>query len=256
MVNNATDKPGMMGGEDRPPVAWTRFSGPVDYPDALAAMARRAEAIAAGTAGECVWLLEHPPLYTAGTSARQEDLVDPERFAVYRAGRGGQFTYHGPGQRVAYLMLDLKRRRPDVRAYVHTLEEWLIGALARLSVRGERREGRVGIWVARPEKGEGAEDKIAAIGVRLRRWVSLHGISLNVAPDLEHYAGIVPCGISEHGATSLADLGLSAAMEEVDAALWASFVENFGAAETIRSAEPRSLEELAPPLPPPAPAPS
>jgi lipoyl(octanoyl) transferase len=254
MVNGADKSPGMKGGNDLPPVAWIRFAGLVDYADALAAMERRAEAIAAGTAGECVWLLEHPPLYTAGTSAREEDLVDPDRFPVYRAGRGGQFTYHGPGQRVAYLMLDLKRRSPDVRAYVHTLEEWLIGALARFSVRGERRAGRVGIWVARPDKGEGTEDKIAAIGVRLRRWVSLHGVSLNVAPDLGHYAGIVPCGIHEHGVTSLADLGLSATMDEVDNELWASFVEHFGAATAIRSAEPGIFGEPAPAPPPPIPA--
>lgn len=253
MVNNATETGAMMAGKGLPPVAWTRFAGLVDYPAALAAMERRAGAIAAGEAGECVWLLEHPPLYTAGTSAREADLVDPDRFPVYRAGRGGQFTYHGPGQRVAYLMLDLKRRRPDVRAYVHALEDWLIGALARLSVRGERRQGRVGIWVARPDKGEGAEDKIAAIGVRLRRWVSLHGISLNIAPDLEHYAGIVPCGISEHGATSLADLGIAASMEEADAALQASFADVFGPAEAICSAAPRMMEEPAPAPPPPAP---
>jgi lipoyl(octanoyl) transferase len=187
-------------------------------------MERRVAAIRAGTEGELVWLLEHPPLYTAGASARPEDLLDPDLLPVHRTGRGGQFTYHGPGQRVAYVMLDLERRGPDVRAYVNSLEEWLIRTLARLGVAGERRAGRVGIWVARP----GREDKIAAIGVRVRRWVTYHGVSLNVAPDLSHYAGIVPCGIAQHGVTSLAELGVPASMSDVDAVLRAAFADVFG----------------------------
>ena len=180
-------------------------------------------AIAEGTASEQVWLLEHPPIYTAGTSARDEDLLEA-RFPVYRTGRGGQFTYHGPGQRVAYAMLDLKRRKPDVRAYVCDLEEWLIQALAELGVKGERREGRVGIWVQRGTR----EDKIAALGVRIKRWVSLHGVALNVEPDLRHFTGIVPCGVTAHGVTSLADLGLAITMADVDVALKKSFKSVFG----------------------------
>src|SRR5687768_5094375 len=183
-------------------------------------MDARVAAIAAGRAPERVWLLEHPPLYTAGTSARDEDLVEPNRFPVHRTGRGGQFTYHGPGQRVAYVMLDLNRRAPDLRRYVAALEAWLIAALAEFNVRGERREDRVGVWVRRPEKppgptGEPAEDKIAAIGIRIRRWVSFHGVSLNVEPDLSHFSGIVPCGVRAHGVTSLVDLGLPVTMPEV-----------------------------------------
>ena len=180
-------------------------------------------AIAEGTAAEQIWLLEHPPIYTAGTSARDEDLLEA-RFPVYRTGRGGQFTYHGPGQRVAYAMLDLKRRNPDVRAYVHNLEEWLIQALAELGVKGERRQGRVGIWVQRGMR----EDKIAALGVRIKRWVSLHGVALNVDPDLSHFTGIVPCGVTQHGVTSLADLGIVASMADVDVALKRSFGKIFG----------------------------
>lgn len=187
-------------------------------------MEARAAAIRAGTAPELVWLLEHPPLYTAGTSARAEDLLDA-RFPVYDAGRGGQYTYHGPGQRVAYLQLDLKARRPDLRLYVHCLEEWVIRSLARFQVKGERREGRVGIWVAR---GGGREDKIAAIGVRVRRWVTLHGIAINVEPDLSHFQGIVPCGIREHGVTSLVDLGLPVTLGDLDQALAETFEEIFG----------------------------
>jgi lipoyl(octanoyl) transferase len=194
------------------------------YPQALAAMEARAETIAAGTAPEQVWLLEHPPIYTAGTSARDADLLDA-RFPVYHTGRGGQFTYHGPGQRVGYVMLDLKRRKPDVRAFVFDLEQWLIETLALFNVRGERREGRVGIWVAR---AGGREDKIAAIGVRLRRWVSFHGVSLNVEPDLSHFSGIVPCGVSEHGVTSLADLGILVTMADVDVAMQQAFRKVFG----------------------------
>ncbi len=217
-----------------PAVEWLVTPGLTDYPQALAEMESRAEAIAAGLAAERVWLLEHPPLYTAGTSAKPADLLDA-RFPVFRAGRGGQFTYHGPGQRVAYVMLDLKRRRPDVRAFVGALEGWLIGALQRLGVTGETRETRVGVWVARPDKprgvdGSSAEDKIAAIGIRVRRWVSFHGVSLNVAPDLTHFEGIVPCGIGEahYGVTSLRDLGQAATMANVDAALRAAFETRFG----------------------------
>lgn len=205
------------------PVEWSVSEGLVPYPDALAAMDRRVAAIADGTAPEAVWLLEHPPLYTAGTSAQPEDLVD-QRFPVFEAGRGGQFTYHGPGQRVAYVMLDLKRRTPDVRRYVSALESWLIGTLSAFNITGERREDRVGVWVPR----HGAEDKIAAIGIRLRRWVTFHGISLNVEPDLSHFTGIVPCGVREHGVTSFADLGLPVTMPEVDAILRVAFEEVFG----------------------------
>ncbi len=190
----------------------------VGYEDAVAAMSARAGAIADGAAPELVWLLEHPPLYTAGTSARPEELIEA-RFPVHRTGRGGQFTYHGPGQRVAYVMLDLKRRSPDVRRFVVTLEEWIIRTLAAFGVRGERREDRIGVWVRRPERGDGHEDKIAAIGIRVQRWVTLHGIAINVAPELAHFSGIVPCGVSDarYGVTSLADLGVHATMAEVDA---------------------------------------
>ncbi len=216
-----------------PPVEWRVSETLVPYEDALATMAERAAAIAEGRAGEMVWLLEHPPLYTAGTSARPEDLIEA-RFPVFDAGRGGQFTYHGPGQRVAYLMLDLKRRKPDVRAYVATLEEWIIRGLASFNVRGERREDRIGVWVRRPEKGEGREDKIAAIGIRIRKWVSLHGISLNVDPDLTHFSGIVPCGVSGqlYGVTSLVDLGLPVTLDDVDLALRREFESLFGATRT------------------------
>ena len=219
---------------DAPPVEWVVTPGLTPYADALAEMELRAEAIARGAAPERVWLLEHPPLYTAGTSAKESDLVDA-RFPVHRAGRGGQFTYHGPGQRVAYVMLDLKRRRPDVRAYVASLERWLIETLTAFAVVGETREARVGVWVARPDKraspaGEPAEDKIAAIGVRVRRWATLHGVALNVDPDLTHFSGIVPCGIADahYGVTSLADLGRPASMAQADAALRAAFETMFG----------------------------
>ena len=210
---------------------WRIEPRPVGYPEAVAAMEERVAAIRAGTAPELVWLLEHPPIYTAGTSAEDADLLDP-RFPVYRSGRGGEFTYHGPGQRVAYVLLDLKRRNPDVRAYVRDLEDWVIRALARFNVAGERRAGRVGIWVDRgPYTGErGREDKIAAIGVRLRRWVSFHGVAINVEPDLSHFAGIVPCGIREHGVTSLVELGIPATLADLDVALKASFDEVFGSA--------------------------
>ena len=200
-------------------VDWRLAPAPVDYQSAVATMEARAAAIAGGEARELVWLLEHPALYTAGTSARDADLIEPKRFAVHRTGRGGQFTYHGPGQRVAYVMLDLKRRGDDLHAFVRGLESWLIATLAEFGVTGEHRPGRVGVWVARA----GREDKIAAIGVRVRRGVSYHGVSLNVAPDLGHYSGIVPCGIREHGVTSLADLGTGATMAGVDAALQRHF---------------------------------
>lgn len=214
-----------------PPVAWRVSEGLVGYAEAVAWMEARAAAIAAGSEAECVWLLEHPPLYTAGTSARVEDLVAPERFPVFPSGRGGQYTYHGPGQRVAYVMLDLSRRRTDLRAYVASLEAWLIATLEAFNVRAERREDRVGVWVRRPEKGATVEDKIAAIGIRVRRWVSFHGISLNVEPDLSHFTGIVPCGVREHGVTSLVDLGLPVSMPEVDMQLRAAFEAVFG--ETV-----------------------
>jgi lipoyl(octanoyl) transferase len=224
----------LLAPDDAPPVEWVVTPGLTEYSDALAEMETWAEAIARGDAAERVWLIEHPPLYTAGTSAKQSDLVEA-RFPVHRTGRGGQFTYHGPGQRVAYVMLDLKRRRPDVRAYVASLECWLIDALKAFDVVGETRETRVGVWVARPDKppsplGETAEDKIAAIGVRVRRWVTFHGISLNVDPDLSHFSGIVPCGIAEAhlGVTSLADLGRPATMAQADAALRAAFESVFG----------------------------
>ena len=209
---------------------WRIDDAPVPYPAALAFMDERAAAIRAGRAPETVWLLEHPPLYTAGTSARAGDLLAPARFPVFTAGRGGQFTYHGPGQRVAYVMLDLARRGADVRRYVCDLETWIIAALGRFNVKGERRAGRVGIWIDRArDKGPAREDKIAAIGVRVRRWVTLHGIALNVDPDLSHFAGIVPCGIADarFGTTSLADLGIHVQMAEVDAALKAAFAEVF-----------------------------
>jgi lipoyl(octanoyl) transferase len=211
---------------------WKITDGLTDYTEAVAFMEARVAAIAAGEAEECVWLLEHPPLYTAGTSARIEDLTDPDRFPVYEAKRGGEYTYHGPGQRVAYVMLDLNKRGKDVRGFVKKLENWVISALAEFNVKGEIRDGRVGVWVRRDDKpltatGQPAEDKIAAIGLRLRKWVSFHGISINVEPDLEHFSGIVPCGITEHGVTSLVDLGLPVTMADVDNALQKTFVDCF-----------------------------
>jgi lipoyl(octanoyl) transferase len=217
-----------------PPVEWVVSPHPVAYEQALAEMDARATAIAAGEAAERVWLIEHPSIYTAGTSAKPGDLIDA-RWPVFKTGRGGQFTYHGPGQRVAYVMLDLKRRRQDVRAYVCALEAWLIVTLATFGIKGETRDGRVGVWVARPDKpgagGEIAEDKIAALGVRIRRWATFHGVALNVAPDLTQFGGIVPCGIadSRYGVTSLADLGIATTFADVDAALRTTFVEIFGA---------------------------
>jgi lipoyl(octanoyl) transferase len=211
-------------------VGWAVSPGRVEYEAAVAAMESRAAAIAAGDAGELVWLLEHPPLYTAGVSAKDGDLLDPERFPVFRTGRGGQFTYHGPGQRVAYVMLDLRTRGRDVTKFVADLERWIIGALERFNVRGEVRDGRVGVWVERKGPGWAREDKIAAIGVRLRKWVSFHGIAFNVEPDLEHFSGITPCGISgpQFGVTSLVDLGLPVTMNDADTALRASFQTVFG----------------------------
>src|SRR5215831_6925839 len=210
-------------------VEWRISASPVDYLEAVAAMEARAGAIASGEASELVWLLEHPPLYTSGTSGKAGDLLDP-RFPLFATGRGGQVTYHGPGQRVAYVMLDLKVRRPDVRAYVAALEEWIIRTLAAFNVRGERREDRVGVWVKRPDKGAGFEDKIAAIGVRLKRWVSFHGIAINVEPNLDHFSAIVPCGVADprYGVTSLVDLGLPVGLPEVDIALRQAFEEVFG----------------------------
>ncbi|HWU12604.1 MAG TPA: lipoyl(octanoyl) transferase LipB [Caulobacter sp.] len=221
----------VLGASEAAPVGWAVSTGYVPYPAAVAAMEARAAAIADGTAGELVWLLEHPPLYTAGVSSKPADLIVPDRFPVFESGRGGQFTYHGPGQRVAYVMLDLTRRGRDVRAFVAALETWIIQALAAFNVTGEMRQGRVGVWVERKGPGWSREDKIAAIGVKLRRWVSFHGISLNVEPDLEHFSGIVPCGQTEHGVTSLVDLGLPVTMDEADEALRAAFIQAFGPVE-------------------------
>ena len=219
------------------PVEWRIVPGLVSYAEALKTMEDRAEAIARGEASELVWLIEHPPLYTAGTSAKAQDLLEP-RFPVHDAGRGGQYTYHGPGQRIAYVMLDLRRRKQDVRAFVCALEAWVIATLAAFNVKGERRDDRVGVWVARPDKARGldgsmAEDKIAALGIRLRRWVTFHGVCLNVEPDLSHFSGIVPCGIAQahYGVTSLVDLGLPVTMPEVDSILRREFEGVFGETE-------------------------
>jgi len=223
----------MLPKDGSPPVRWRISDGLVPYEQAVAEMEREVADIADGKADELVWLLEHPPLYTAGTSADSADLIEPDRFPVFATGRGGEYTYHGPGQRVAYVMLDLKRRRQDVRAYVAALEQLVIQTLDMMNVRGERREDRVGVWVRRPEKpllpdGTMAEDKVAALGIRLRRWVSFHGLSLNVDPDLSHFSGIVPCGISAYGVTSLVDLGLPVMMADVDIRLREAFEEIFG----------------------------
>ena len=209
-------------------VEWITSKGLVSYPDALRIMEDRANAIAAGEADEAIWLVEHPPLYTAGTSAKPADLIAPDRFPVYEARRGGEYTYHGPGQRVAYVMIDVGKRGRDVRKFVKQLETWVIAALGEFNIDGEIRDGRVGVWVPRPDKpvmpdGSTAEDKIAALGIRLRKWVSFHGLSINVEPDLDHFSGIVPCGISEHGVTSLVDLGLPVTMDDVDVALRKTF---------------------------------
>jgi lipoyl(octanoyl) transferase len=219
--------PAKLRRDDGAAVEWIVTDAPVDYPAALAAMKARAVAVAEGRAPEAVWLLEHPPLYTAGTSADAADLLQPDRFPVYAAGRGGEYTYHGPGQRVAYLMLDLRQRGRDVRCLVEGLEGWIADTLAAFNVKGERRTGRIGIWVAQPGR-PGGESKIAAIGVRVSKWVTTHGIALNVAPDLAHFAGIVPCGIADRGVTSLEDLGQLVAMAEVDSALRAAFERRFG----------------------------
>ncbi|WP_367714949.1 lipoyl(octanoyl) transferase LipB [Nitratireductor sp. GISD-1A_MAKvit] len=223
-------------------VEWRIEPGLTDYETAVAFMEERVGLIREGKASELVWLVEHPPLYTAGTSANSADLLEAGRFPVYKTGRGGEYTYHGPGQRVAYVMLDLKTRREDVRAFIAALEAWIIATLDRFNVKGERREDRVGVWVTRPEKpplpgGLPAEDKIAAIGIRLRRWVSFHGISINVEPDLAHFGGIVPCGISGYGVTSLVDLGLPVTMEDLDLALKAAFSDVFGPAENRQEEE-------------------
>lgn len=217
-----------------PPVRWRISDELVPYEEAVAEMEREVAAIANGEADELVWLLEHPPLYTAGTSANSADLIEPDRFPVFATGRGGEYTYHGPGQRVVYVMLDLKRRRPDVRAFVAALEDVIIRTLDKMNVRGERREDRVGVWVRRPEKpvlpdGSVSEDKIAALGIRLRKWVSFHGLSINVDPDLSHFSGIVPCGITAYGVTSLVDLGLPVMITDVDVLLREAFEEIFGA---------------------------
>jgi lipoyl(octanoyl) transferase len=221
------------------PAEWRHSPGLIPYEGALAAMETRAMAIAAGQATELVWLLEHPPLYTSGTSAKPQELLEA-RFPVHATGRGGQFTYHGPGQRVGYLMLDLNRRAPDVRRYVATLEEWIIRTLTAFGVQGERREDRIGVWVRRSDKGDGFEDKIAAIGIRLKRWVSLHGIALNVDCDLTHYSGILACGVSDarYGVTSLRDLGITASMAQVDDALRREFEGLFGAVMQERDSNP------------------
>ena len=212
-------------------IGWAVSPGLTDYESAVAAMEARAAASAEGRSGELVWLLEHPPLYTAGVSAQPKDLIAPDRFPVFKTGRGGQFTYHGPGQRVAYVMLDLRTRGRDVSRFVHDLERWLIGALARFNVEGVVRKDRIGVWVERKSPGFTREDKIAAIGVRLRKWVSFHGIAFNVEPDLEHFSGIVPCGVTQHGVTSLVDLGLPVTMTDADAALRAAFEDVFGSTQ-------------------------
>lgn len=221
------------------PVEWRVSQDLIPYPEAVSLMEARVAAISAGDAPEQVWLVEHPPLYTAGTSAQEEDLLDADKFPVFRTGRGGEFTYHGPGQRVGYVMMDLNGRGRDVRKFVRDLEEWMITTLSAFGVNGERRDGRVGIWVDRGRHGgiPGTEDKIAAIGVRLRRWISFHGISINICPDLTHYDGIVPCGISQHGVTSLQALGITASIADVDAALQSAFETVFGRTATMLSAE-------------------
>ncbi|MBB3149155.1 lipoyl(octanoyl) transferase [Phyllobacterium trifolii] len=237
MKTNRDDlAPAFLARDLSPPVEWLIADGLTDYDAALALMESRVAAIRDGTARELVWLVEHPPLYTAGTSAKAGDLLVSDRFPVYATGRGGEYTYHGPGQRVAYVMLDLKRRREDIRAFVTALEQWIIATLAAFNVRGERREDRVGVWVMRPERpalpdGSPAEDKIAAIGIRLRKWVSFHGISINVEPELAHFDGIVPCGVRGHGVTSLVDLGLPVDMHDLDRALYDAFGDVFGLAQ-------------------------
>lgn len=218
---------------DAPPVRWRVENGLTPYGEAVRFMEQEAIKIANGEADELVWLVEHPALYTAGTSAKAQDLIEPDRFPVHETGRGGEYTYHGPGQRVGYVMLDLKRRKQDVRAFVSALEAWIIGTLEDMNINGERREDRVGVWVKRPEKaplpdGSMSEDKIAAIGIRLKKWVSFHGISLNIEPELDHFGGIVPCGVQQYGVTSLVDLGLPITMEDADLSLQKVFEDIFG----------------------------
>jgi lipoyl(octanoyl) transferase len=232
-VVQACEAPGKLRRADGRPVDWLVSDGLTPFPEALDTMKARAAAIAAGNAPEAVWLVEHPPLYTAGTSARAADLLQPERFPVFDAGRGGEYTYHGPGQRVAYVMLDLRQRGRDVRCLVSGLEGWVIDTLARFNIKGERRDGRIGVWVRQPGR-PGGETKIAAIGVRVSKWVTFHGISLNIAPDLSHYDGIVPCGIADRGVTSFEDLGQIVSMPEVDMALKAAFEDWFGAARPVQ----------------------
>ena len=231
--------PSPQPGPTTAPVQWAISDGLVGYAEAVAVMEQRTEAIAVGQASELVWLVEHPPLYTAGTSAAAAELVAPDRFPVHVAGRGGRYTYHGPGQRVVYVMLDVRRRGGDLRAFVGSLERWIIAVLDRFGVKGEIRTGRVGVWVQRPDKGVGVEEKIAAIGIRVRRWVSFHGLAINVEPDLEHFSGIVPCGIPDHGVTSLAALGRIVSMAEVDMALAEAFAELFG--PTLRVPAPPAV---------------
>ena len=226
-------KPSRMMSAGLAPVQWAVSKEPVDYLEAVRAMEARVDDIGGGRASELIWLLEHPAIYTAGTSARDDDLLAPQRFPVYRTGRGGQLTYHGPGQRVVYVMLDVKKRTGDVRKFVGLLEQWLITTLAQFGVIGETRTDRVGVWTLRPELGPMVEDKIAAVGIRIRRWVSFHGLSLNISPDLEHFSGIVPCGVSEHGVTSLADLGIDVTMQEVDAALAQTFEDLVGSIDRV-----------------------
>jgi len=227
-ANDVCDTANKLVRPDGVPVEWVISERQVPYPEALEMMRARAAAVADGTAPEQVWLLEHPPLYTAGTSATADDLLAPNRFPVYDAGRGGQYTYHGPGQRVVYFMLDLRQRGRDVRCLVQGLEGLIIDTLEAFNIKGERRDGRIGVWVQRPDKGFGREDKIAAIGVRVSRWVTFHGIAINVMPNLDHFGGIVPCGISDQGVTSFEDLGQLVSMEEVDSALRAAFERRFG----------------------------
>ncbi len=239
MVNGRDGTAGLPAPAGTPPVEWRVSEALVPYAEALAFMDARVDAIAADRAPETVWLLEHPPLYTGGTSAKDGELLDG-RFPVHRVGRGGQFTYHGPGQRVAYVMLDLRRRGPDVRRFVASLEEWIIRTLAGFNIRGERRDDRIGVWVPRPDKGADHEDKIAAIGVRIRRWVTLHGLALNVDPDLSHFSGIVPCGVADarYGVTSLVDLGHPVTLEDVDMAMRREFGALFGDARLAEAREP------------------
>jgi lipoyl(octanoyl) transferase len=227
--------PSMLPTAAMKPVEWVVGTGAVTYPDAVETMEKHVAAVTSQTAAERVWLVEHPPLYTGGTSARIDDLLTPERFPVFKTGRGGQYTYHGPGQRVAYVMLDLNRRRRDIRLFVSTLEEWIIRTLAAFNIRGERRADRIGIWVPRPDKGAGREDKIAAIGIRIRHWVTFHGVAINIDPELEHFDGIVPCGVQGQGVTSFADLGHLVSMPEVDSVLRREFEGLFGETQAIRS---------------------